>query len=71
MSVEDYNKIDIISIDNDGNAVLTISDYLEWDPGNEHLLILQTKINMYLGAIEAENYIPNIQKQKTEIFVLG
>jgi hypothetical protein len=52
MSVEDKNIIDFISIDDDGKVVLTISDHLEWDMENEHLLILQTKINMYLGAIE-------------------
>jgi hypothetical protein len=53
MSIEDNNIIDFISIDNNGNSVLTISDHLEWDLENEHLLILQTKINMYLGAIES------------------
>ena len=41
-----------MSIDNDENVVLTITDHLEWDIENEHLLILQDKINAYLGAIE-------------------
>jgi hypothetical protein len=53
MSVEDKDFIDIISIDKEENAVLTISDHLEWDEANEHLLILQAKINSYLGAIES------------------
>jgi len=52
MSVEDLNVIDFASIDAEGRAVLTISDHLEWDEGNEHLLALQNKINLYLGAIE-------------------
>jgi hypothetical protein len=52
MSVENLNVIDIVSIDLEGNAVLTISDHLEWDVNNEHLLILQKKINIYLGSIE-------------------
>ena len=52
MSVENLNVIDIVSIDKDGNAVLTISDHLEWDLNNEHLLILQKKINIYLGSLE-------------------
>lgn len=53
MSVENKNIIDVVSIDSEDNAVLTISDHLEWDTENEHLLILQDKINVYLGAIES------------------
>ena len=52
MSVENFKVIDVASIDLNGNAVLTISDHLEWDEQNEHLLTLQNKINAYLGAIE-------------------
>lgn len=52
MAVDDKNIIDIVSIDLDESAVLTISDHLEWDDKNEHLLILQDKINSYLEAIE-------------------
>ncbi len=32
--------------------MLTISDHLPWDEKNEHLLILQNKINAYLAFIE-------------------
>lgn len=52
MSVENSKVIDFASIDKNGNAVLTISDHLEWDVGNEHRLALQNKINAYLSAIE-------------------
>lgn len=52
MSVEDKNVIDIIGIDKAGKVILTISDHLKWDDKNEHLLILQEKINAYLAAIE-------------------
>lgn len=55
MSVENKDVIDIISIDEDGNVILTISDHLEWDSENEHLLILQDKINAYLESIESED----------------
>src|SRR4051812_41554783 len=54
MSVENKNIIDLISIDPNGNVVLSISDHLEWDIENEHLLILQDKINYYLAAIEGD-----------------
>lgn len=52
MSVENANVVDVVSIDKSGNVVLTVSDHLEWDDNNEHLLILQNKLNAYLGAIE-------------------
>lgn len=53
MSVEDKNVIDFISLDREEKEVmLTISDHLEWDDENEHLLILRDKLNSYLAAIE-------------------
>lgn len=52
MSVENLKILDAVSIDKNKNVVLSISDHLEWDEGNEHLLILQNKINLYLTAIE-------------------
>ena len=44
MSVEILNVIDFVSSDKNGNVVLTISDHLEWDEENNHLLLLQDKI---------------------------
>lgn len=52
MSVEDKNVIDFIS-EKGNNVVLTISDHLEWDEDNEHIFLLQEKINAYLAAIES------------------
>lgn len=52
MSVENLKVIDVISIDKNENVVLSVSDHLEWDENNEHLLVLQNKINAYLDAIE-------------------
>ncbi|MGB3006513.1 MAG: DUF6572 domain-containing protein [Chitinophagaceae bacterium] len=74
MSVENKNIIDIVSIDEEDNAVLTITDHLEWDIENEHLLILQDKINSYLGAIEGgelyTNY-PNAENKNIIIRVVA
>jgi glycerophosphoryl diester phosphodiesterase len=53
MAVHEVNVIDIISINQEGTVVMTISDHLEWDDQNEHLLLLQDKINFYLGAVES------------------
>ena len=55
MSVEQKKIIDFVGIDEKaGEAVLTISDHLDWeDPKNDHLLMLQDKINDYLAFIES------------------
>ena len=44
MSVDQLDKVDFISKTSEGNVELTISDHLEWDDKNEHLLILQNKV---------------------------
>lgn len=64
MCVENKNVIDIVGIDKDGSVVLTISDHLEWDAENDHLLILQNKINGYLGAIESGELYETYPKAK-------
>jgi len=54
MSVEQRKVIDFVGISKaDGRAILTISDHLPWLADNEHLLILQDKINDYLAFLES------------------
>ncbi|CAN1596831.1 hypothetical protein LOY35_03585 [Pseudomonas sp. B21-028] len=51
MSIEQAGVIDAMGVDKEtGKVFLTISDHLEWD--DEHLLLLQEKLNLYLGFIE-------------------
>jgi hypothetical protein len=53
MSVLDPNSVDAAGIDKEsGDVVLTISDHLEWDDANGHLLALQAKLNGYLRFVE-------------------
>jgi hypothetical protein len=60
MSVEQINIVDFIGVDKrTGQAILTISDHLDWDSNDEHLLILQNKINAYLNFIESGELIKN------------
>jgi hypothetical protein len=72
MSVDQVDKIDVISTAPNGKVMLTISDHLPWDDANEHLMILQNKINSYLSFIESgqifEDY-PNAQNSKLAIRV--
>jgi hypothetical protein len=52
MSIEQTGVVDAIGVDKEtGQVVLTISDHLEWD--DDHLLLLQEKLNLYIGFVEA------------------
>lgn len=55
MTVESTNIVDAIGVDDaTGNVVLTITDHLEWaETDNEHLLLLQEKLNTYLSFVES------------------
>ena len=54
MTVQEEGVIDAIGLEpTTDSVVLTISDHLEWDDANEHLLTLQNKINRYLAFIES------------------
>ena len=54
MTVEQTNLVDFVSVIASKNEViLTISDHLEWDEKNEHILLLQEKLNSYLAFIES------------------
>src|SRR5438270_10067615 len=53
LSINQLGKIDIVSTDKQGNVVLHIADHYEWDSENEHILLLQDKINAYLQFIES------------------
>lgn len=54
MSIEQRRVIDFVGISKeDGRVILTISDHLPWLPDNQHLLILQNKINDYLAFLES------------------
>lgn len=53
MSVEQANVIDTIGIDPvTGSVTMTATDHLEWE-SDEHLLLLQNKLNAYLAFVES------------------
>jgi hypothetical protein len=67
VGVEKTNQVDIIGINKEtGICTLTIVDSLEWSDEDEHLLLLQEKINTYLSFIESgeiySTYSPSIDK---------
>ena len=74
MSIEQTKVIDVTGVDKCGNIILTISDHLPWDSGEDHLSLLQEKVNSYLSFIESgqvlEEY-PNANNSKIIIDVVG
>jgi hypothetical protein len=54
MTIEQTHIVDFISIDpSSKEVVLSISDHLAWNGEDEHLLLLQEKLNHYLAFVES------------------
>lgn len=56
MSIEDVNKVDMIGIPKDNELIVSlgITDHLSWNNEIEnHLFLLQEKINSYIRFIES------------------
>lgn len=58
MSIEEVNKIDLFTVTSEEiyppQAFLVITDHLEWPLNpNDHLFMLQEKINSYIAAVES------------------
>ena len=71
MSVDQNDKVDVISVTEDGKVKLTISDHLPWDKENKHLIILQDKINSYLGFIESGEILESYPMAKDANLVIS
>jgi hypothetical protein len=73
MSIDQLDKIDIISTTPQGEVVLHVADHLEWENEKEHILLLQDKINAYLQYIESGQVLddyPNAKNNKVAIEVV-
>jgi hypothetical protein len=73
MTVEQTRKVDFVGVDRStGRVVLTITDHLPWD-SDDHLQILQDKLNSYLAFIERGELVsqyPDASGRVAEIAVL-
>lgn len=71
MAVQD-NNIDVIAINiESGKCILSIIDSLEWKDENEHLLLLQEKINVYLSFIESGEIYDSYPPSKNREFEIN
>ena len=53
MTVTDSKTIDLIGVErSSGKVILSIVDHLEWD-SDDHLFVLQDKLNTYIEFIES------------------
>lgn len=75
MSISESNVIDSV-IDDGGSkdSVLLITDHLSWDNAQEHMLLLQEKINTYINFIESKQIykeFPDTKGKELNILVVG
>jgi hypothetical protein len=73
MSIDQADTIDFATIDKaSGDLWLTISDHLPWDENEEnHLLLLQNKLNAYLRFIESGEILSEIPEAKGRNVVIN
>lgn len=72
MSVDQTNVIDAIGVDNmTGDLVLTITDHIEWtECDNEHLMLLQEKLNTYLSFVESGEILKTYPNAKDRVVLI-
>ncbi|WP_017324952.1 DUF6572 domain-containing protein [Synechococcus sp. PCC 7336] len=69
MSIYNSNEIDLIGVDKDTGLVnLAIVDGLSWKDTNEHLQLIQAKINSYLAFIESGEVYKSYSDAKNRNF---
>src|ERR1035438_2877375 len=73
MPVDNPDLVDLVSLNEAGAIVLTISDHLDWSDSIAHQHALQAKINRYLAFVESgeicERY-PDAEKRGVVIRVV-
>ena len=63
MTVEDTDKIDIYAFGEDGVLRLILCDHLPWGD-NEHLYMLQEKLNSYIAFVESGQCYEEVPKAR-------
>ncbi|MFV0268491.1 MAG: DUF6572 domain-containing protein [Draconibacterium sp.] len=74
MSLSEVKQVDAIGEDKEsGMIIVTLIDEMKWDNENNHLTLLQEKINNYLSFIESgemQTEYPNSINKKVSINVV-
>lgn len=54
MTVDDVRTVDCLGLESgSGHVILTIVDPLDWDSDQEHIRLLEQKLNAYLAFVES------------------
>ena len=72
MAIDQTYVVDAVGVDSiSGDLVLTITDHLDWSGGgNEHLLLLQEKINAYLRFVESGEILKTYPDAKSRLVLI-
>ena len=70
MSVEDLDKVDLVSLGPDGRWFLTVSDPLDWRESKNHQYKLQKKLNAYLRFIESGQMVASYPESRGQELVI-
>ncbi|WP_158942891.1 DUF6572 domain-containing protein [Granulicella sp. S190] len=71
MSVDQFDTVDVASVNEAGEMVLTISDHLDWSDTIEHQSTLQKKFNAYLAFVEGGEMLQKYPDAKARPVVLS
>jgi hypothetical protein len=71
MSVDQFDVVDVASVNDAGEMVLTISDHLDWSDTIEHQTTLQKKFNSYLAFVEGGEMLQKYPDAKTRPVVFS
>ena len=72
MSIDQTDAIDLATIDKaSGDLWLTISDHLSWENEDNHLFLLQNKLNAYLRFIESGEVFKKVPDAKGRSVVIN
>jgi len=65
LAVDQPKVVDFVGVDRrTGEVILTISDHLDWEDSEEHLSILQEKLNAYLAFVESGELLESYPSAK-------
>jgi len=65
LAVDPPKVVDFVGVDErTGEVILTISDHLDWKDSQEHLLVLQEKLNAYLAFVESGELLESYSDAK-------
>lgn len=71
MSIIETDQLDAMGISKDRKGLkLMLADHLDWKNEAEHLILLQDKINAYIGFIESNQFTDTYPGIEFEYFVI-